>query len=271
MPPISTTQTPILLEPDSQYFSWPDCWGSTDAKRFHESPQKAWDYRNGVVPSPDSAAFAFGRAWDCLTTTPHDFAKRFAVRPDGLDGRTKEGKAWLADQRAAGTETLTQDDHGRLMLMRERMPQVFADMLTGMASGISQAIVRVPGPGAWFHQCKVDVFYPKQDLMLDVKTTSDSLDRFANSSTKFGYHIQAGWYRAAWFDLTGRLPDFQFLVTETQSPFRTRLFTPDEQFYACGDRIAEELRQGITRCYETGDWSDCAPMDQTLSLPAWAN
>ena len=277
--PTSTKETPILLEDDDTYFARPHYWGSTDAKRFHESPQKANDYRTGIVPEPDSAAFAFGRAWDCMQTAPDDFAKRFVVRPAGIDGRTKAGKEWLAEAQASGREVIKQEDADRLDIMANRMPQEIRDRLDTYTVG--QAVIRVGHAlqsdwmqePVWYAQGKIDLLLP--DCMVDVKTTSNSLENFARSAYNFGYHIQAAWYRRIWLHITQQRMPFHFCVTETQSPFRTAWFTPtydekdDLQFYQLGDKIATTIEAGITACYALGSWHDTKPVFQPLSLPAW--
>ena len=273
--PTSTKEVITLEEDDATYFARPNCWGSTDAKRFHESPQKANDYRTGIVPQPDSAAFAFGRAWDCMITTPDDFARRFIVRPANIDGRTKVGKEWLADAQMSGREVIKQEDADRLDIMANRMPQEIRDRLDTHTVG--QAVIRVghalqsdwTQEPVWYAQGKIDLLLP--DCMVDIKTTSDSLENFSKSAYKFGYHIQAAWYRQIYFYATRRFPTlpFHFCVTETQSPFRTAWFEPDEDFYRLGTEIAVAIEAGITACYGLGSWHDTKPVFQPLSLPAW--
>ena len=46
-----------------------------------------------VVPDADSSAFAIGRATHAAVLEPQPYGTLYARRPDGIDRRTKEGKA----------------------------------------------------------------------------------------------------------------------------------------------------------------------------------
>ena len=68
------------------------------------------EYRHGLThPREDSPAMLLGRAAHCAVLEPDAYAARYVVRPDGIDGRTKAGKAAIEELAASGREVLTAD------------------------------------------------------------------------------------------------------------------------------------------------------------------
>jgi hypothetical protein len=248
----------LFDEPEADYFA-SGAWGSSSARKAIRSPQAAMDSFQGI-DAPSSSAFGLGTAWDRSITG----VGKWAVRPPGLDGRTKEGKAWLAEQ-DADTQIITVDEGRKIERMRERMPAPLYGMLL---QSQFQQVSRVKA-GSIAMQARYDVV--SNGRIIDLKTTSKPLDDFPRSVITYGYHFQAAWYRTVWALATGDAPpEFWFLVTETQSPYESRLFMPDEEFYAVAHELVQRAMCVLEECTVSGDWTSPAASIATLSLPKWA-
>ena len=257
------------FEPDSQYFA-SGAYGSTVAKAALKSPQLARDTIDGVDRS-DSKALEFGTLWDqYLTGDRSAIIQRPLTYEDEKTGEVKPWhhaskvcKAW--DAAHSHATIVKPADMGRINLMHDRMPTLLHEIIS---AGMHQAVFRVD-QGDFMAQCKVDVLC--QDEMVDVKTTSAPIEEFVRQAIKFGYHIQAGWYRWIVQELTGKVLPFSFIVTETVSPYRTIHFTPDADWMTHADSEAQRAIAILARCAKNNAWHDTQPITQTLSLPHWLN
>jgi hypothetical protein len=261
---LSTIDTPTWQEPDASYFA-SGAWGSSDARLVVTSPRAAADKREGIVLRKDSKAFDMGHAWDAWMSSNFgfDLAEQFWIKSEGFDGRTKEGKA--EKERNAGRIELTHDDARALRLMRERMPATLADMLDASKS---QRVARVARDG-WAQQCKCDLLL--DDCVVDFKTTGKPLEEFHRSAINYGYPFQAAWYLDTLNEAMPFAPTkWLLLVTETISPYRTRLFHTTDEWLEYGRMMVEDAQETITRCTQSGNWSDQGMVTGMLDLPRWA-
>jgi hypothetical protein len=187
------------------------------------------------------------------------------VKPDDLDGRTKEGKAWKAEADASGLPVVTGDQMNCLRRMLDRMPSQHREL----ASLPTQLVGRIDAGDGWHAQCKLDLFDERGGRVIDIKTTSAPLEQWPASAWRYGYHVQAGWYRWVMSE-TGmdRLP-FGFMVTETVCPWRTSLFWSAPDFLVFGDERAEVAAGIISQGMSSGVWGSGFPAETMLSAPSW--
>ena len=97
-------------------------------------------------------------------------------------------------------------------------------------------------------QCRPDFLAKDFSFVNDLKTTSDqSLDYVGSTVKKWGYHIQAGYYREIIHAVTGVRPEHWY-ITFVQSvfPYATKIIELDEPTLAEGLRIAEAALEGIS-------------------------
>lgn len=261
------TSTTWLREDAEQYHATPNAWGSSLAKLALKSPRMAKDKIDGLIPSSESAAFSLGTAWHTMLT---GVGKAHIVRPEGIDGRSKEGKAWLAEH--AGSLILTNEQAGTLDLMRARIDPIIGRRIEAWKrEGNCEVVARINHNG-WCEQARPDMACDFAGLIVDLKTTGKPIEEFARSAFSYGYPFQAGWYRRVvrQFMRESNSRRFILLVTETVSPYRTVQMEPDADWLEYGDQQADKAAAIIAQCYETGDWSDQTLVEQSLSLPAWA-
>lgn len=257
----------LTQEPFDTYINHPTAWGSSQARKALTSSRNAQDWREGRASFPGSAACDLGNAWETLVTEGwEELYKLCAVKPNGLDMRTKEGKAWREEH--AGKNVLDESSKHSLTYMHERLDQQFKARIE-VAKRLNRfQLVGRASVGPLLAQCRIDMLEDKH--MLDFKTTGRNLEHFARHAFDLGYHIQAGWYRLVLTHM-GLCPlPMHFLVTETIAPWRTAEFVPDSDWTARADADAALCAQRIAANLGREIWEDETPTTFTLALPAFA-
>jgi len=239
-------------------------------------------YVTRELPAPEpTAALRLGSATHCAVLEPEKFPTLYAQRPEGIDRRTKEGKAaW---------ESFTQQHAGKDFLDAEEWQQVttMANAVRGnslaaqlLAQGKPELSWRVE-TGALPLQCRTDWFSPEgcelsggRPYVADLKTI-DSLDASAFRSFEracfgFGYHRQAGFYLPLITEiLGGPVFDFFFIAIEKEPPYGVAIFRLNDDAVAIGqDETLADLRR-LKVCRETDIWPNIEPEVTELGLPKW--
>lgn len=171
-------------------------------KTFLVSPA---DYRKEIYEPKGEVAPATQKAFDIGTMT-HGFvlegaslaAMGFALKPDGHNGSSTEGKAWTARMKAEGLRGV---DSEMVKTAQELAAAIMADenlRFVGSRAGLSELSVRVRDPrsGAML-RARFD-FSPEVGVWLwDIKSTSDADPvEFKKSFFDFGYDFQTVHYTA---------------------------------------------------------------------------
>lgn len=218
-------------------------------------------------PRPDTAAMALGRAIHCAVLEPYEFETRYALRPDGLDGRTKEGRAWLADVRERGLEALGVDDARTVALVREavREHEVAHRLLEGCL--YEQALTWVLDGIA----CKGRLDALDRGSIVDLKTTR-SLADFARDFARLSYHGQLAWYAdgarlAGAVDADARA---YVVAVETSEPYDVAAFVLPDDVLELGRTLYRTLLDLWVSCREADCWPGRHPALTPLELPRWA-
>lgn len=250
----------------------------SDLWLIQDSPEKfRWhmDHPDTEEPSP---ALVFGQAAHKLLLEPATFMDEFAVIPDGIDRRTKDGKAaWAlflernAGKTAISAETLTQitemvnkaydnDTARRLLDGEHEVPLFWTDPDTGV-------------------ECKVKLDCLAElngvQVVVDYKTCkSAKTDAFMRDAYSYGYHLQAAMYTEAVMRTHGleERPMFVFLCQEKDGPFALNFITVPEDTMNYGLDTMRELLGIYAACEKSGNWygyTGITGMPNELSLPGW--
>ena len=224
----------------------------------------------------DSPALAFGRYLHCLALEGEEVAgARFVEAPDGIDRRTKDGKAaWAAFQsEAAGREMVSQEDSST----------AWAIVRAIQAKPAAKALFEKGEPEVVFRfamkffpvQARVDWFIEKPagngpPLIVDLKSI-DRLEDFERQFLNYGYYRQAAFYRQVVKSVLKLEadPQFLFVVVEKQAPHLVSVVAPDAQSLDLGWRECERDLLTLRKCVETGVWPGSPDDTQTVSLPEW--
>ena len=237
-----------------------------------EGPDAYWRYfvaKN--LQRPDSAAFRFGRIFDLRVFLTLDlFEQIYAVRPEGQDGRTKEGKAWAAT--VGDREIINWEDWHLIEEMMEALggSELATEHLVG---GRSQVTIRseLPSLGVTVQARPDYLKSAKGDrpaVLVDLKTTSD-LESFRKNCVAYGYHRQLAlgqWLLAK----EGMQTDAVLVVVEKKLAPRVRVLRIPEHILAAGWESLKSDIEGIAARYKSGNWKDVQEEIEDVEIPAWA-
>lgn len=245
------------------YFSI-EALSPSGAKTLLKSPARyAWERAHPSEPTP---AMRFGTLVHCLVLEAAQVRARYAVRPAGIDGRTKEGKAALDAFRAdAGDrEIVDADDFKRAEFMADAVWSVFADRTH------AEHVLRWSQDGV---ACKGKVDAFDKDGILDLKTTSGDLDdeTLSKAIANYGYHVSG----AAYLDGAARngLPceSFRLVFVRSSAPHECRVVRLADEALEVGRRLWLRAVESYGICHALADWpSPGRGRVDTISLPAWA-
>ena len=266
----------IIGEPFEEYFA-NQCVGS---HRLNDAlPRPSVYYANHIAKTAperdDSAAFAFGRLFHALALEGEGaVAARFAVQPEGIDRRTKQGK----------------EDYAAFLFASEgkqAVKQADIDLAWLMVGGIRAKPAAVKllsrgGPEITFRhqlpmfavQARVDWFDgedPAGPLCVNVKTV-ETLEDFDKQYVNYHYYRGDSFYRMVVAKVLGVesfVPQMVNLVVEKSPPYECEIRVPDAEALEVGAVECMKRLTTLARCYESGVWPGAPDGSRTISLPMW--
>lgn len=245
---------------------------STGARKIVSTcPALYWHERNN--PSPPSTAFRVGSAAHEYLLEGETWPQRHFVLPEDHNGRTKDGKALVAEAEAEGLRVITHEQFETVKAMREallRDPLARAALENGQAE--RSLYWRDEEFGIW-RRARPDWLPTVGRFIVDYKTTDDpNPDEIERDIKAYGYHLQADWYLAGnnalelieaaifIFLFQGKKPPHLVVPTVIRADDLVRGAIANH--YAMG-QFAHGLR--------TGQWLDYAKGEVLeLGLPGWA-
>lgn len=218
-------------------------------------------------------AFFAGTLAHCAILEPAALLDRYMLKPEGLDMRTKEGKAWKAAL-PAGVLTIDADEYATALAQRDAVQGV-PELAELLADGVAEvsAFWRDDETGLQ-GKCRPDWVHTLSDgrvILVDVKTTIDaSPSQFGRSVWRYGYHRQAAWYSAGYARAAGvEVAGFVFAAVTNAHPFIGAAHTLDDDYMRIGQDECRRLLDEYADCKLTGRWPAFPGMN-LLSPPAWA-
>lgn len=274
LPGIVPTEPGIYKVPVDVYREI-DAINFSSLKYMGESPMSYdWHKKHPISETP---AMAFGTAFHASVLEPEAFAAEYVVKPEGLDGRTKEGKDWKADVEARGLIVLDADKAEQLaeMALNFRNHPHIAPFLTEPGTPEVTLTWTDEGTGIF---CK-----GRLDRLLDdgrifgVKTTGKFQARqFASHAWELGYHAQWAFYYDGAIANGLIVPEIVEGVISTNGPYDCALYAVDSETLKRGrDAYRGWLRQLAVelenkKAVEGYRWPGQYPDPITFRAPAWA-
>lgn len=268
---------------NEEHHALPDCIGSSGLRLMMRSPAHYWAAYIDPEREPREATPAqmLGTAWHTLVFEPEAFPARYAVVPEGLDRRTKEGKQLFADIEASGKHPLKPDEAVKVQRMASAarahpVSQLIFDVAGGMAE--ATIIVTDPETGVRIRVRPDYMLSPgtceefPDGVIVDGKSTMDGAPaEFGRSSWGYGYHIQAALYIDAYMLEYGTTtpPAFLFLAQEKDPPFVATYYAATEAQIKEGRRLYREQLPRYAKCLERNKWPAYGRGIMPLETPPW--
>lgn len=235
-----------------------------------ECPAKAWAHsalNPRRLPRRDTEATILGTAAHMAILEPEKFDAAYAFRPLGMDGRTKEGRAWKEEQ--GDRIVMDHDDATAIALMRSAVaghPLARAALRHGQAEAVLTWTDAETGLA-----CKARPDYKRAGMACDLKTAiSAQPDVFGRQAANLRYYIRAAWGVRAMRECGEPGARYAFIAVEKEPPCPVIVAAYDEDAMAWADiQIRAALRR-FADCLAAGKWpgySDDRVV--TLELPVY--
>lgn len=219
---------------------------SSGLKLIGRSPAHYMAERN----KPASRALKVGSALHAMRQHQAEFDRLFIARPEGLDGRTKDGKAQLAELRQSGRRVLTAAEYESVKGMVASLTAHSRVMRIMQGAVLESSIFWRDDETGELCKCRPDVYRQNLGLILDYKSCEDSRPEAARRQIlRFGYHISAAMY----LDGTGA-NNFLFAFVERDPPHPVGLYNASPEMIAAGHALYREYIQIYARCRATNEW-----------------
>ena len=189
---------------------------------------------------------------------------------------TDKIKAQLAEIRGEGKVPLKAPEYEAVHAMADAI-RANKDAAQLLEQGAGEAEVsgfwKDPETGVW---CRMRADYliirdGRRPVIVDYKScTSADPELLAKDAAKFGYHVQAAWYRDGVQHLTGADPVFVFVAQEKTAPYLVTTFYLDQESLREGHQRAAAARRKYAECTATGVWPGHVEDLTVISLPHWA-
>ncbi len=188
---------------------------------------------------------------------------------------TKAFKAFEAS--AAGREILTADAEAECLALAKAARSCAAAVpylssgraeLTVLWTFKREALGAVPG---YELQCKSRIdFEASIGALVDFKTTKDSSPSgFGRECARYEYHVQAAFYRHAYFTVTGKWLPYIIVATEVAEPHVTMVYEVESRALDLGTTRFTELLDTLHTCRSNNYWPGYGEGVCQLELPAW--
>jgi len=226
------------------------------------------------VPTEPTAAMVLGSAVHTHVLELDTWDSNYCVAPEGIDRRTKMGKAeW---------EVFTTASQGRTVLSRSD-----ADLVMRMGQSVfkhpaAAALLAMPGvaESTWMWtdestglqcKCRPDWLTDDGKYMVDLKTTEDASPAgFRRSIGTYRYHCQASHYLEGVQQATGQRPEqFLFLCVEKKPPYAVAVYAIDADAVAAGAEAARRDLDTLAIAKAADVWPGYSDQVESIGLPAW--
>jgi len=225
-------------------------------------------------PREATPAMTIGSAVHTHVLELDQWDARYVTAPEGIDRRTKMGKAeWEVFTTAStGRTVLTKGDADLVMRMgRSVFGHPAAAMLLGLPGKAETTHMWTDAATGLQCKCRPDWLTDDGRIMVDVKTTENASPReFARSIATWRYHVQAAWYLDGIEQSTGTRPEqFLFAVVEKKAPFACAVYAADAEMIAAGAKAAARDLEVLATCKAADAWPGYSDQIEPISLPAW--
>lgn len=239
--------------------------------KLARSPKTLQYYLLNKEDEEETKSMIFGALVHSLILAPETVEDEFLFEPDGVDGRTKDGKAWrkhLEDRATAENKRILKEaDHRRGISVAESIlnDPVASSYFQGMGEN-EISLYGLDEETGLLKKARVDRV-PKGDFLLDIKTTKDaSPSAFRYSIREYKYYLQAAYYLDLYEQLKEKKDYFVFVAVEKEPPYACGVYYLNSQTLEEGRKEYKSLLQKYKRCIDTNIWPGYTEKPEELGI-----
>ena len=226
-------------------------------------------YRASLTePRTETPAMRLGTAAHCRILEPDTFPERYIIAPEGIDRRTKEGKAaWSAFELEAEERIVLKAEEAAMLeaMAASVWAHPMARQLLNDVIAERSIISELDGVAV---KCRPDWW--TSGAIVDLKTTERARpDLFAKSLGQYRYHAQAAFYS----DIAATVAEpmrFLFIAVEKSPPYAVSVVELDAESTQQGRLAYGRDLANYAACLALDHWPGYASTVETISLPRWA-
>jgi exodeoxyribonuclease VIII len=258
--------------PEQVYRAWPYP-SQTNLKVFVNRSAAHARYQL-LHPSDPTPAQEMGTATHTAMLEPKRFQRTYAAAPEGLDKRTKAGKASWAKLVASGRTILRAEEYDHIDGMSAAIwaHPVASELLSGEGAN-ELSIVWDEHLKAGPVRCKARVdrltYHEGWPTVVDLKKTRDASPRnFIWDIGRYGYHIQIAMYLRALEAATEPMERrFIILAVEDEPPHGIVDYELDAQSLAEAQGQLFDCLEQWAECVASDEWPGYPPKIHGVTLP----
>ena len=218
-------------------------------------------YRTGQIRREETRALVLGTLCHLAVLEPDKLHNAYVVRPEGIDLRTKEGKAW---KESAGDLPIL-DSNEATMLAGMTAAVSAHPAASGLLEG-SQREVSLYDSHRTGLKMKGRLDVLGDGFVGDVKTAeAGDMQGFASAIFRYNYHIQAAMYCQL-----AKVERFTFIVVEKVPPFAVAVYELSPTALQIGLSALNNALELIAQCQDRNEWPAYSAATQVIDLPSWA-
>lgn len=228
--------------------------------------EKSWKHFK-EVQTEETDALIFGRAFHCLILEEAKFWELYAVAPEKLDRRTKDGKEIWATLQASGKTIISYDDLKTMEKMKYNL----------VTHPLAQKILyRSENEGAYTAEingveCKCKADLVNNGFVFDIKTCLDaSPEAFRRTLGQRKYHRQGAFYSDIMEKNGVEVKGFVFVAIEKVEPFNIGVYMLELDSLDIGRKDYTRLLEKYKYHSENvGAFEGYSPNIEPISAPNW--
>jgi hypothetical protein len=225
------------------------------------TPAHYYAYKTDQIKREETRAMLIGTLSHLAVLEPDKLASAFAIRPEGIDLRTKEGKAW---KESVGSIPILDADEATMLAGIKA--SVYAHPAARKLLENSEREVCLYNSHRSGMKIKGRLDILGDSFVADVKTAeAGDSQGFASAVFRYNYHVQAAMYCQL-----AEVEKFVFIAVEKVPPFAVAVYELSPTAMQIGLRALNSALELVAKCTEQNNWPAYSENAEVIDLPSWA-
>ncbi len=217
-------------------------------------------------PQEQTSAMLLGTLTHLAVFQPDLLAGTHAVKPEGMNFTTKEGKAWRDAQTSpiiSYSDSLVLEGIAKSVRENKLVKEWLSNGNPEVSLFAQHPTLKLDLKG------RTDWMLRDAPILLDLKTCEDA-SAFEREGAQRKYHLQDAYYRMLCALNDVDIERFIFVVVEKEPPYGVRLVEYDSDALEVARAVNEDNLRTLARCLESNQWPGYRETPEKIALPKWS-